>query len=106
MKTKFYYLTFRDGTSKQYEIILDSIKYEGEFITFESVNSFSPKETNIHSINTRNVNSIDYYDSIVDLVSNIEPESDSRTQSTFSKEFYFFLIFDLILLALIFLLNK
>ena len=106
MKTKFYYLTFRDGTSKQYEVVLDSIKSEGEFITFESVNPYFPKETNIHSINTRNVNSIDYYDSIVDLVSNIEPKSDTRTQSPFSKEFYFLLIFDLFLLALIFLLNR
>lgn len=113
MKTKFYYLTFRDGSSKQYEVIIDTIKNEGEFITFEAVNPFSPKETTIHSINTRNINSIDYYDSLVDLVGNINPEAEPKgyilrqeKQSTFSKETYILFIFDLVLLLLIVLLNK
>ena len=69
---------FVNGSNKHYEVFTDSIKYEGEFISFTALAWLSETEKHVHKINLSNVVSIDYYNDIIELCSNIQPEQEKN----------------------------
>jgi len=78
METIIMNFTFVNGDCKNYTVFSDSIKNEGVFISFTALAWLSNTETNTHKINLDNVVSIDYYKDIIDLVGNIQPNSEPK----------------------------